>query len=570
MFRRVFSLFIALCLLSSLCLTVLAETWYLEEGSIDISVDQDANQYVKQGDSTPHKESSPTIITMKETTTETSNTISVSSSEGQTAQFTVKDVVIVTDQNTSGIDIKDGSTVEMTVSGTNTIDTIKEGSSDGNAATVHVGNADLTIQGDGNGNNVLNVNDNGTYHASQGAAIGSNGGEHFSGTITITGDVEVKGEGAYYGAGIGSGLGGDFNGELIVTDGASVNGDCAQNAAAIGAGEGGDFNGKVTVKDASVVATSYSNGAGIGAGYNGDFTGDVIIENSDVYARAGHISSSNGAGIGAGYCGDNDTHGDFTGNVIIKDSTVEAVALGRGAGIGSGGDGGKGFSTEFSGKVTIDNSDVTATSFGLGTSIGAPTENGVFSGSIEVTGDSNLTLADRLNKEMGDEALLGTNGTNTGTITIEDSAQVNAWSGEYDSNKVTGDRESYREALKSGSYTPVNTNNLDTIVGDGAEVNVVIVPKPAAPAKESTHARTVDTFWFDLEKQIMAAKKGDVITVDAKYRTSIPTRILELLTEYKVTLIIKWNGGDDITVKPDHGIESNAAAIQLTALQKQI
>ena len=289
-----------------------------------------------------------------------------------------------------------------------------------------------------------------------------------------------------------------------------------------------------------------------------------------MYARAGHISSSNGAGIGAGYCGDHDTHGDFTGNVIIKDSTVEAVALGRGAGIGSGGDGGKGFSTEFSGKVTIDNSDVTATSFGLGTSIGAPTENGVFSGSIEVTGDSNLTLADRLNKEMGDEALLGTNGTNTGTITIEDSAQVNAWSGEYDSNKVTGDRESYREALKSGSYTPVNTNNLDTIVGDGAEVNVVIVPKPAAPAKESTHARTVDTFWFDLEKQIMAAKKGDVITVDAKYRTSIPTRILELLTEYKVTLIIKWNGGDDITVKPDHGIESNAAAIQLTALQKQI
>lgn len=570
MFRRVFSLFIALCLLSSLCLTVLAETWYLEEGSIDISVDQDANQYVKQGDNTPHKESSPTIITMKETTTETSNTISVSSSEGQTAQFTVEDVVIVTDQYTSGIDIKNGSTVEMTVSGTNTIDTVKEGSSGGNAATVHVGNADLTIKGDGNGNNVLNVNDNGTYHASQGAAIGSNGGEDFSGKITITGDVEVKGEGAYYGAGIGSGRNGDFNGKLIVTDGASVNGDCAENAAAIGAGEGGDFNGKVTVKDASVVATSYSNGAGIGAGYNGDFTGDVIIENSDVYARAGHISSSNGAGIGAGYCGDNDTHGDFTGNVIIKDSTVEAVALGRGAGIGSGGDGGKGFSTEFSGKVTIDNSDVTATSFGLGTSIGAPTENGVFSGSIEVTGDTNLTLVDRDNKEIGDEALLGTNGTNTGKITIEDSVQVNAWSGEYDSNKVTGDRESYREALKSGSYTPVNTNNLDPIVGDGAEVNVVIVPKPAAPAKESTHARTVDTFWFDLEKQIMAAKKGDVITVDAKYRTSIPTRILELLTEYKVTLIIKWNGGDDITVKPDHGIESNAAAIQLTALQKQI
>lgn len=566
--KTVFSFIMVLCLLSGMCLPALADTWDLTQGSIEIGFQDDVQHVTQNSTSTP--DANP-IITSDGNAT--GNTISVSSGEGQTAQMTIENVVIQTDGNTSGIDIADGSTVQMTVSGTNSVDTIiQEGSSAGGAATVHVGSADLTIQGDGNGSNVLSVNDNGTYHASQGAGIGSNDGEDFSGTIHITGDVDVTGEGAYYGAGIGSGRGGDFTGELNITNGAVVTGDSAQNGAAIGGGYRGEFSGSIYIADSTVTGTSYNNGAGIGSGSTGDFSGTLTIEDSDVRARAGFTSDGgvggNAAGIGAGYAG------DFTGTVTIQDSTVDAAALGRGAGIGSGGDGNEGFSTEFSGAVTIDNSEVTADSYGIGTAIGAPTNNGVFSGSIEVTGNSVLNLMDRENTEVGDEALLGTNGTNTGTITMEDSAQVNAWRGTYDSSKVVSDdRDSYREAAKSGSYSAISMDDLNSIAGDGAQIIVVHVSKVAEGAEAEAKAEAealVDSFWAEVEKRIRTSQKGDEITVDAQNRTSMPVRILELAAEYGVTMIIRWNGGEDIAIKPDHGIESDNVMIPFATLQKRV
>lgn len=568
--RRIVSLVLVLCLVSSFCIPALADTWYLDDGDISIGFQEDDKQYVTQNEES--KQDDAPVITSRE---ETSHTIEVSSGEGQTAQFTVQDLNVTTDQNTSAIEIADGSTVEMTVSGTNQVHTEKKGKT-GSAASIHVGNADLTIQDNGGENDSLTVNSD-SYLSSNGAAIGSDNGEAFAGSIHITGDVTVNASGRYMAAAIGSGKSGDFSGSVSITDGATVAADSNNDSAAIGGGKYGDFNGQITIKDSSVTATSYNNGAGIGGGYRGDFNGTLEIENADVRARAGNILNASfkgeAAGIGAGY------DGDFSGTVRIKDSTVIATALHDGAGIGAGGKDNNSQIPEFSGTLIIDNSNVTAETGDRGTPIGAPEVTGVFNGgTIEVKGNSVLTLVDGQNTQMGEQALIGGNDPDsTGTITIEDTVKVNAWSGTVDKTKLdANDRESYHDAIAGGSYTQINAEDLKSITNDSVDVEVIIVPKPvedeshvdSAVEEEPTETACtqVDSFWINLETRIRAAKTGDQLTVDAQYRTSIPVRILELLAQYGVTLVIQWNGGEDIVIPPDHGIVSEQETIRFSQL----
>lgn len=560
--RRVFTFVVALCFMSSLCLPALADTWDLNEGSVSVDFrpneQQQVVQHVTQGENSK-PDSNPTITSHGK---ETSNTITVSSSEGQTAQVTIENVKINTERDNSAIDITAGSSAVITVQGDkNAVDNTQTAGTDGNKAAIHVGDgASLTIQGSdtppsGEDNKLLVNVENLKYDITGAAAgIGSNAGENFTGNVTITGDVYVESQSANRGAAIGAGNKGDFNGTVNITDGADVHVEGSANSTGIGAGNGGDFNGSVNIADSTVYADTYSNGAGIGAGMNGDFNGKVEINNSDVTAISGPGGNGEGAGIGAGY------NGNFSGIVNITDSTVLAKATNDGAGIGAGGtDSNSPSATEFTaqGQVNIHNSKVTADTRSQGIPIGAPEStdlgskyNGIFNGTVNITGNSEVTLIDVRNTELGEQVLIGgADGNSSGNVNIDDTAKVTYWAG------IGEDKGE----IDNGSFSTATPEQYDQII-QGAEIEIVAVAK-AAGAKVPVYR-----FWDDVEAKIKAADKGDTITIDVKDRTTIPTRILELVAEYGVTLIIQWNGGDDIIVPPDHGVEVDAETILLTEL----
>lgn len=180
-----------------------------------------------------------------------------------------------------------------------------------------------------------------------------------------------------------------------------------------------DGTGTLTIKDdkkaadgskGSLLAKGGYNGAGIGGGECQD-TSHITVTGGKITA----VSGRDGAGIGGGNCSDG------TDITIKGDATV--IASGdAGAGIGGGGDG-KGY-----GKVTItDHANVTAWSeFGSG--IGGGANAG---GDITISGDATVA-AEAYNRAtaIGSGGDLSTSGNsderlNT-TITIRDRANVTA------------------------------------------------------------------------------------------------------------------------------------------------
>lgn len=104
------------------------------------------------------------------------------------------------------------------------------------------------------------------------------------------------------------------------------------------------------------------------------------------------------------------------------------------------------------------------------------------------------------------------------------------------------------------SYTPampsIKFGYCETISGEGFEVGELESLTEALRAsfvKDSA----ADFFWADVMKQIRAAKAGDEITIDVKNRTKISAAVIEAARDQEVTLIIKWNGGDDLVITKD-------------------
>lgn len=583
--RKMLSLVIAVSLMASMALPCFADKYDLGNGDILIDFREDDNNQVVQHvtqNAVSAPDSDPLIYCAPETST--SNTITVDTDPGQTAQFTIENVNIQTVPQESGIDFTAGTTAEMTVSGANTVNNTPVDATSGTFAGIHIGNqADVTIQGAAEGVNSLTVNAAGSENTS-GAGIGTNHHEDFTGTLTVTGNVTVEGNGVKYGAGVGSGQGGDFTGTLNVQDGATLVGDSGQNSAGIGGGSGGDFTGDLYVSDAAIVGTSYNNGAGIGAGSTGDFTGTMEFVNADVKGRAGYTGTSgnnwgfggNGAGIGAGY------NGDYAGSITIQDSCVEAAALNDGAAIGAGGIDSTGQTAVFSGSLTIDSSTVNASAPNQGIPIGAPGvtwktgELGELTGTVEITGDSEVNLMYGNENELGESALIGGNSDEgTGKVTVEDTALINVWTGTLDTSKgssaISYDRDSYKKAFqRDGSMQQLPLDQLPLIT-NGAEVEIVHVPQAQATGKTtdaSNDTIVTDGFWSDLEKKILGAEKGETITADAGGRTTMPTSILKLLNHQEVNLILQWDGGEDIRICWDHNVEIQGSAIALETLQQ--
>ena len=293
---------IALVMSISLPMTTYAANWYLEDGSVTVNADN-SGQTVTQGSGSAVPDEAP-VITQRNSSAETSNTITINASENATANVTISNVNI----DTSGAAVSTGGkgNVNIELDGTNTLKSGRE-----HAGLEKSGDGKLTIT-DENENGKL-IATGGDY----GAGIG--GSDHGNGNdITITGG-EITAIGGRQGAGIGGGFYG--NGSNITIAGGKVTATGGDYGAGIGGGSQG--NGKnITITGGEVTAAGGTNGAGIGGGLqkNGEkitVSGDATLK---VQGGSGDYWDGAGAGIGNG----GSHNGDYlSGTIPVNGAETE-------------------------------------------------------------------------------------------------------------------------------------------------------------------------------------------------------------------------------------------------------
>ncbi len=310
--KRLISGIIALVLIMGMPVSAFAADWYLEDGDITVSADN-SGQTVSQGSGAAVADDAP-VISQRDSSTATDSTITISTSDGATANVTIEDVNISSDGD--AIDVGDSS-ANINLEGDNKL-------SSESGSGIHVSGGDVTITGSGS-LEAGSKNDN-----NNNAAIGSHENEDMSGNITIGGNAQVTAVSRDDGAGIGSGDSGEMSGDITIGDNAQVTAWSETGGAGIGSGRENDMSGTITIGgNAQVTAGSNSETAGIGSGNNGIFTstGRIIIRDS---AKVTAIGEDEGAGIGTG------EDELMAGLIIIQDNAqVTAIAGDRAAAIGS-------------------------------------------------------------------------------------------------------------------------------------------------------------------------------------------------------------------------------------------
>ena len=368
---------IALVMSMSLPMTTYAADWYLEDGSVTVNADN-SGQTVTQGSDPAVSDDAP-VITQRDSSAETSNTITINTSENATANVTIKDINIKSSND--AIDVKGSSSANITLEGDNKIF-----SETGSA--LHVSNGNVTING--SGSLKAEIQDNLGIGYNYSAKIGSHKNEDMSGSIHITGDATVKTDDNTAsdcdgdGAGIGSGEYGEMSGNIVIDGNAQVEVSSNDRGAGIGSGssfgDGGHLSGNIMIGgNAQVSATGAENSAGIGTGDDGNFTGSITIDgNAKVTAKAGgNHDGDDGSGIGTG------DKGAFTGTVTIGgNAAVVAAGSDEGCGIGSSDD------EEMNGIIIIrDHAKVTAYAGECGAAIGSE-DGGDMTGKIIIVGNA--------------------------------------------------------------------------------------------------------------------------------------------------------------------------------------
>ena len=244
---------IALVMSVSLPMTTYAANWYLEDGSVTVNADN-SGQTVTQG-STSTPDEAP-VITQRENSVETGNTITINAAENATANVTISDVNINTSD--AAVSTSGKGNVNIELDGTNTL---KSGRN-------HAG---LEKNSDGNQGKltITDENENGKLIATGGSdAAGIGGGYCGDGNdITIAGG-KVTATGGNYGAGIGG---------------------------------GGHGNGKnITITDGEVTAIGGLNGAGIGGGLRNNGEKITVSGDATLKVQGGPTDAWDGAGAGIG------------------------------------------------------------------------------------------------------------------------------------------------------------------------------------------------------------------------------------------------------------------------------
>ena len=390
--KRAAALALTAALVVGMTLPAFAGTWYIENGDISISAGESGNDVTQNGETT--KNDTDTVITNRDTSTASSNTVTIDADEGKTVNITLDNVTINVDEGyehgydpnayKTAVSVTGSGNTNIELNGNNTLT-----SGYGHAGLEHNKTDDsgtLTIQDEKNDDGSAkgsasdttgSLTATGGYHS---AGIG--GSDKQDGQVTITGG-EITATGGYGAAGIGGGTG---------------------NEQAVG----GD--GDVTISGGTITATG-DYGAGIGGGRYGN--GTVIITGGDITAKA---TGDYGAGIGGGLGAKPKPSGTLiggNGTVTISGGTITEASGGyMAAGIGS--------SYQGLGTVTIEGDAVIKNAQG---GAGAAGIGGSYAGECDVTisGDAVIEHA----KGGVQSAGIGGGGWDTiGTVTIKDNAQI--------------------------------------------------------------------------------------------------------------------------------------------------
>ena len=305
--RKLLTRLVSLALIAVFLPTVaMADTWYLEDGSITVSA-TDSGQNVSQGGVT--KEDSAPVIRNRDSSASTTNNVTIRADAGATANVTLEDTNIDTTGGAgpkgagdAAVRTEGGGNVNLNVELDNTLQ------SGYTRAGVEKGNGgNLTIGSESGSGQLVAVGGDG------GAGIGSEdrlaSGNYNVGNITITGgDIFATGNGG--GAGIGGGGSQSSNaggGSNLKITGGRVTAVGGNFSAGIG-GSIGSNGDNITISDAEVIAIGGTCAAGIGGGCRlgngivGQGTNISISGSANVKAAGGVGDSMDGAGaaIGAG------------------------------------------------------------------------------------------------------------------------------------------------------------------------------------------------------------------------------------------------------------------------------
>lgn len=378
--KRAAALALTAALVVGMTLPAFAQDWYIEDGDISISAGETGNK-VTQG-STTKENDTDTVIKSKDSSTASSNTVTINADEGKTVNVTLDNVTINVDEGyehgydpnayKTAVSVTGSGNTNIELNGNNTLTsgyghaglehnktddsgtlTIQDEKNDDGTAKGSASDTtgSLTANGGGRGAGIGGSDKHdgqatitgGKITATGGnGAAGIGGGLDGNGTVIITdGDITAKATGRY-GAGIGGGCGEIPKGTLIGGNGTvTISGGTITEASggymAAGIGSGLQGLGTVTIEGDAVIKNAQGGeaGAGIGSGTRGNseiiIRGDAVIENAE--------SKENGAGIGSGQ---GDLYPDGDGMVIdltVGNVTIEGNAKIENAKSGSGGSG---------------------------------------------------------------------------------------------------------------------------------------------------------------------------------------------------------------------------------------
>ena len=593
--KRAAALALTAALVVGMTLPAFAGTWYIDDGDISISAGTSGNKVTQNGEEKASNDTD-TVITNHDSSTASSNTVTIEAGEGKTVDVTLKNVnidassgaaVSVTGKGDTNIELNGNNTLtsgsghaglehnKTDDSGTLTItDNNNDGklTANGGAGSAGIGGGfgndgqaaitggEITASGGsygagiGGGRNYNSAGGNGDVTISGGKitakgddhAAGIGGGGDYSdptntgnGNVTISGG-EITASGGWLGSGIG---GGTFGTGTVTIEGSAVIKDAQGGAGAAGIGGGSYGDGDVKVSGNAIIANAESAryGSGIGAGQgslqnNISTVGKVTIEGNAKIENA--KSGYGGSGIGGGAIG--------IGNVTIKDNAQIGNAIGgeEGAGIGGGALGTGDVTIE--GNVTIENAQGGAGAAGIGG--GAETEpdtkdtrNKVSIKSTEAgSPDITATGGGASDGSLPGAAAIGSGSVADGTnevksdITIEGKVTINATGG---GNVAIGDStgETKFENLAGGTTIKRTDSNGKDVTQDG---DVVAEPEPEKPAQPTVTptegAEAPSTGSVEVERPV---------TVEGLYVTNVlGKQITHTCTQNGTTLTIRANG----------------------------
>jgi len=419
----------------------------------------------------------------------------------------------VTGENNEGV-YSDGSTVKVTGEVTG-----------GNIGVSAMNGSDVTV-----GGNVTGENNEGVY---------SDGS-----TVKVTGEVTGGRVGVSAWNGSDVTVGGNVTGENnegVYSDGSTVKvtGEVTGGNIGVSAWNGSDVtvDGNVAGLDGDPEAVDYSDPKDFSDGGNGAYVNDSTLE------VTGNVTGGNGYGtngwggtalgvngisnvkvhgnaVGGSVTADPATKGEtefwsYAGDGVDMDDPESTVYIGGNAiGGSTNGDGG------YAGHgviVEVEETDNPAGSLTVvGTAIGGKAENGHPGEGLHVDNDDT-------------------------EIALQDKTIPTIKLGGYDS-------------LGAEDVTDAELEELSRITG-----------LPFRKVEVSVDSET-GTFWGGVIRQIRRAEKGTTLTIDAEGRTTMPATVAEAVKECGVTLIIQWDGGEDITIDADF----NKAAVDGVYLLKDL